>query len=162
MTLSSSSLLVLSSLRILRSPCSLRQLSMLFMHDLSFMQCVFHISASLLLINSTENKIHLLQGPALGFFEEYNDEGSHGKAEDSKHEESLPAYLVDSTRGNLSDDEVEQPLRGGTKTDTVGAKTSWENLSEPRLLVKCYEKGNILERIAHLAKIHPRDWSPGC
>jgi hypothetical protein len=106
MTLSSSSLLVLSSLRSLCSIRSVRGLSMLFMHDLGFMQCVFHISSSLLFINSTKNEIHLLQGPALSFFEEYNDEGSHGKAEDSKHEESLPANLVDSARGNLSDDEV--------------------------------------------------------
>lgn len=105
------------------------------MHDLSFMQCVFHISASLLLIDSTENEIHLLQGPALSFFEEYNDESSHGKAEDSKHEESLPANLVDSARGNFSDDEVEHPLRGGTKTDTVGAKTSWEDLLKQAMLV---------------------------
>lgn len=113
------------------------------MHNLSLLQGVFHISASLLLINSTENEIHLLQGSALGLFEEYDDEDTHGKAEDGKHEESLPANLIDSTRGNLSDDKIEQPLCGGTETNTVGAKTSWEDLSVQTMLVDCNGQGYI-------------------
>lgn len=138
MTLSSTSLLVLCSLCSLRSLC---RVCMLFMHNLSLLQGVFHISTSLLLINSTENEIHLLQGSAFGLFEEYDDEDTHGKAEDAKHEESLPANLIDSTRGNLSDDEVEQPLCGGTETDTVGAKTSWEDLPVQTMLVDCNGQG---------------------
>lgn len=124
MTPSSISLFVLCSLR------SLCRVCILFMHNLSLLQGVFDISESLLLINSTENEVHLLQGPALCLFEEYDDEDTHGKAEDAKHEEGFPAYLIDSAGGNLSDDEVEQPLRGGSEPDTVGAQTSWENLSE--------------------------------
>lgn len=128
------SLLVLYRLCSLRS---LRSLFMLFMHNLSLLQGVLHISTSLQLIDSTENEIHILQGPALSLFEEYDDKDTHGKAEDAKHEESLPANLIDSTRGDLSDDKVEQPLRGGTETDTVRAKTSWEDLSEQTMLVDC-------------------------
>lgn len=128
------SLLVLCSLR------SLCRVCMLFMHNLSLLQGVFHISASLLLINSTEDEIHFLQGPAFGLFEEYDDEGTHGKAEDAKHKESFPANLIDSTRGNFRNDEVEQPLCGGTEADTVGAKTSWEDLSEQTMLVGCNGK----------------------
>lgn len=140
MTPSFTSLLALCSFRSLRSLC---RVCMLFMHNLSLLQGVFDISASLLLINSTENEIHLLQGPALGLFEEYDDEDTHGKAEDAKHEEGLPANLIDSARGNLSDNEVEQPLCSGSETNTVGAKTGWENLSEQTLLVNCNGQGCI-------------------
>lgn len=132
MTPSSTSLLALCRLCSLRSLC---RVCMLLMHNLSLLQGVFDISTSLLLINSTENEVHLFQGPALGLFEEHDDEDTHGKAEDAKHEEGFPANLIDSARGNLGDDEVEQPLCGGSETDTVGAKTSWEDLSEQTMSV---------------------------
>jgi hypothetical protein len=105
------------------------------MHNLSLLQSVFDISTSLLLINGTEDEIHLLEGAALGLFEEYNHKDAHGETEDAEHEESSPANLVDGARSHLGNDEVEQPLGGCTEADTIGTETSWEDLET--MLVEC-------------------------
>lgn len=105
------------------------------MHNLSLLQSVLDISTSLLLINSAEDEIHLLEGAALGLFEEYNHKDAHGKTEDTEHEEGSPADLVDGARSDLGNDEVEQPLGGCTEADTIGTETSWEDLET--MLVEC-------------------------
>jgi hypothetical protein len=98
------------------------------MQNLSLVQGVLDIGTSLLLIDSTEDEIHLLEGAALGLFEENDHKDAHGEAEDAEHEESSPANLVDGARGDFGDDEVEQPLGGCTEADTIGTETSWEDL----------------------------------
>jgi hypothetical protein len=105
------------------------------MHHMGLLQGVLDVGASLLLVNGAEDEIHLFQGPALGFFEEDNNEHTHGKAKNAKHKECSPADLVDSPRSDLGDDKVEKPLCGCSKADTVRTKTGWEDL-KCRLLVK--------------------------
>lgn len=94
-------------------------LRMLCMLKLVLVQSVLHIRTTLFLSNGTEDQIHVLQGPALGFFHEESDKDSIGSAEDAEHDEGLPANAVDGTRSNFSNDEVEQPLSGSSETDTV-------------------------------------------
>lgn len=92
---------------------------MLRMPHVVLVQGVLHIRTALLLSNATEDQVHFLQGPALGFLHEDGHKDTHGSAEDTKHDEGLPANVVDGIGGDLGDDEVEQPLRGSAKTDTV-------------------------------------------
>jgi hypothetical protein len=98
------------------------------MHHLSLLQGVLNVSTSLLLINGTEDEIHLFQGPALGFLKEDQYEHTHGKAEDAKHEECSPADLVDCTGSNFGDNKVEKPLCGCSEANTVSTKAGWEDL----------------------------------
>lgn len=89
------------------------------MVNLVLVQSVLNIRTTLFLGNRTEDQVHLFQGPALGFLHEESDEDSIGSAEDTEHDEGLPANAVDSTRGDLGNDKVEQPLSGSPETDTV-------------------------------------------
>lgn len=92
---------------------------MLGMLNVVFVQSVLHIRTTLFLSNGTEDKVHLFQGPALGFFHEKSDKDSISSAEDAEHDEGLPANAVDSTGSDLGNDKVEQPLSGSSETDTV-------------------------------------------
>lgn len=92
---------------------------MLRMVNLVLVQSVLNIRTTLFLSDRTEDQVHLFQGPALGFLHEESDEDPIGSAEDTEHDEGLPANAVDGTRSNLGNDKVEQPLGGGSKTDTV-------------------------------------------
>lgn len=92
------------------------------------MKNVFHVSSALLLGNLAKQDVHVLQRAALGLFEEEEHKGAHGHTEDAKHDEGLPADVVDSRRRDFGNDKVEQPLRGGSKSDTVLAKTGREDL----------------------------------
>lgn len=92
---------------------------MLRMLHLVLVQGVLHIRPALFLSNATEDQVHFLQSPALGFLHEDGHKYTHGSAEDTEHDEGLPANAVDGTGGDLGDDEVEQPLSGSAKTDTV-------------------------------------------
>lgn len=133
-------------------------LCILLVHDLGLLQGVLDISTSLLLIDSPENEVHLLQSPSLGFLEENEDETTHGETEDTKHEEGPPSNLVNGPRSDLGDDEVEQPLSSCSKSNTVSTKTSWEDLKV------CISGMNqaIWDWRSHLAQVHPRGWSPRC
>ena len=109
---------------------------MLCMLELGLVQSVLHIRTTLLLSNGTKDQIHFLQGPALGFLNEEGDKDSISSAEDAEHDEGLPANAMDGARGDLGNNEVEQPLSGSSETDTVRAKASRENLKTNSALAK--------------------------
>lgn len=78
-----------------------------------------HVSLSLYLINSTEYKVHLLECLSFGFLEEDSHEYTHASAEGSEHDECFPAHGVDGTRSDFGDDEIEEPLSGGSEPNTI-------------------------------------------
>lgn len=101
---------------------------MLRMHRFILLQGALHVSASLFLINGSENKIHLFQGPALGFLQEYNDKHTHGQTEDAKHEECPPANCINGPGSDLCNDEIKEPLSACSEADTIRTKTGREDL----------------------------------
>jgi len=48
------------------------------------------------------------------------NEDREASGEDSEHQERPPANVADGFGSDLRDDEVEQPLRRSSKTDTIG------------------------------------------
>lgn len=82
-------------------------LHMLSVSSLLLPKRVLDIRPSLLLVNSTENKIHLLQGPALSLSNKDSHEDSHGGTEHTEHEEGSPPDLVNGVGCDLCDDKVE-------------------------------------------------------
>lgn len=80
---------------------------------------MFHRSTAVRLVDSAEEDVHVLETAALGLLGENDDEDTHGNAEDTKHEESPPANVVDSFGGDFGDDETPEPLGCGCQADTV-------------------------------------------
>lgn len=99
------------------------------MLEVVLLQGRLHVGLSLYLIDSTEDKVHLLQGLSLGLLEEESNECTHSSTEATEHDEGPPADRVDGTWGDLSDDEIEKPLSRSSKTDTIRSETSGENLN---------------------------------
>lgn len=79
-------------------------------------------------IDIAKENIHLLECLILSLLDAEEDPRRHGNAEDTEHNERLPANVVDGGRRDVCDDKIEEPLRRGTHTDTIGAKPGWEDL----------------------------------
>lgn len=89
------------------------------MLKVALVQSGLHVGLSHFLIHGTKHKVHLFQSLSFSFLKEDSDEDTHASAEASEHDECLPANRVDGTRSNLSDNEVEQPLGGSSKTHAI-------------------------------------------
>lgn len=71
---------------------------------------LLHIGPTLLLADLAEEHIHFLQGATFGLLDEEENEHHHGETEHPEHDKSAPANVIHSSRRNLGDDEVEEPL----------------------------------------------------
>lgn len=105
------------------------RLNMLCMDDFTLMQSTLDISTSLFFIDSAKDKVHLFQSPAFRFLEEEDNKDAHGETEDAEHEKRPPANAVDGMGCDFRDDEVEKPLGGCSKADTIRAESSREDLN---------------------------------
>jgi len=96
----------------------------------TLVQHTLNISSTNLSIHSAEQDLHILEGAALSLLDKEPDEGEVGSAEDTEHEEDLPADVVDGAGRHVGNGEVKEPLRGGGETDAVGAETGGEDLGD--------------------------------
>lgn len=84
------------------------------------------ISELWVLVDNTEQSIHLLERDTLGLGDEEPHEDEHGEAERAEDEVGSVPALADADQhagDGLSDDEVEEPLGGGADSDVHGAET---------------------------------------
>lgn len=110
---------------------------------------VFHVRLNLFgprICVGAEQDVNLFKRHSLCLRKEQENKDSIGKTEDAKHQKGAPALedmldepksntfglgaynAIDSRRGDLRDDEVEQPLRGSRETDTICTESGWEDL----------------------------------
>lgn len=87
------------------------------------------IGAALRLVDRAKQDVHVLQTAVLGLLHEDKHKHAHGQAEDAEHQEGPPPDVVDRRWGDLRDDEVEEPLRGGADSDAIRTEACGEDLS---------------------------------
>ena len=115
-------------------------LSVKFLSQNTLVKHLLDICTPLLSGDGAEQDIHILERHALRLLDEKEDKQAIAEAETTEHDECAVADVVHSARRELSDAEVEEPLRGCTHADTVGTKAGREDLRE----------------------VHPRNGPPRC
>lgn len=98
-------------------------------------QHLLNIRSPLRSIDIAEQDVHILQTAALGLLDKHEHKHAHGDTEHAKHEECPPADVVHRTRRDLSDDEIEEPLRRGAEADTVGSQPSGKDLASKSVAI---------------------------
>lgn len=74
-----------------------------------------------------ENNVNLLERLALGFGVHEEDVHGHGETEDAENDVRLPGDVREGGSDEEGECEIEDPVRGGGETDTLGTVAEGED-----------------------------------
>lgn len=78
--------------------------------EVSLLEDVIDIGATLLLRDVAEQDVHVFESAALSLLDQEEGEGAVGNTEDAEHQEDFVSNVGIGGRGELSNNKVEQPL----------------------------------------------------